>query len=563
VTVATARDVEAARAALRGSPRERDALGWAMELMRGRRGDASGRAAPARAGVGRRRRAAQRPVGTAPELRPDGSPVSALRPAALIVFGATGDLAGRRLLPALHNLVRDRALPEPFALVGVAHDDLSQDEFRAIAAGAVRRFGRRPPDERALTELLAGARYVQGALEDGATYERLAGTLTALDRDAGLALDHCHHLAVPPQLFSVVVEQLGRHGLARREGASVRVLVEKPFGTSLADARRLNRALSAVLSEDQLFRIDHFLGTQTVQNLLALRFANTLFEPTWNRHCVDHVEITAAEDLGIEGRGGYYDRVGAVRDVVQNHLLQLLCLVAMEPPVDFTSRQLCNEKVKVLSAIPAPSPASAVRGQYTSGRVGGRAVPGYREEPGVAADSRTETYAALRLTVDNWRWARVPFYLRTGKRLARTVTEIAVTLQDVPHMAFAREGSVGVRPNQLVLTIDPTEGVALVLAAKIPGALMRLRSVKLEMLHELTYGEPPPEPYERLILDALHGDHTLFTRRDEVEQQWRVVEPLLTAWESSDEPPVPYPAGSQGPPSTDALLAPGHAWRLI
>jgi glucose-6-phosphate 1-dehydrogenase len=500
---------------------------------------------------------------TAPGAQRQEPLAQALRPAALVVFGATGDLARRRILPALHNLIRGRALAEPFALVGVARDPLSQDAFRDIVTGAVRRFARRPPDEHALAELRASAHYVHGALDDDATYEQLGDALTALDRRAGQALDPCHHLAVPPELFSVVVSRLGAHGLARREGAAVRVVVEKPFGTSLADARRLNHELSAVLSENQLFRIDHFLGTQTVRNLLALRFANTLFEPTWNRHCVDHVEITAAEDLGLEGRGDYYDRMGAVRDVVQNHLLQLLCHVAMEAPVGFASDQVCSEKVRVLASIPAPSPHAAVRGQYTAGTVGGRAVPGYLEEAGVAPGSRTETFAALRLTVENWRWAGVPFYLRTGKRLARTVTEIAVTLQDVPHMAFARQGAIGVRPNQLILTIDPAEGVALILAAKIPGALMRLRSVKLDVLYELAFGEPPPEPYERLILGALHGDPMLFTRRDEVEQQWRIVEPLLTAWESSNEPPVAYPAGSQGPPTTDALLALGVTRRPI
>jgi glucose-6-phosphate 1-dehydrogenase len=486
------------------------------------------------------------PVSAAPLAR-------TLGPAALAIFGATGDLARRKLLPAVYDLLHDGALPEDFALVGVAREELGDDEFRDLAARAVRRFARRAPDADVLGELLARTRYIGGSLDADGPYRALAATLTDVEREAGRPLDRCFHLAIPPTLFGVVIARLGEHGLARREDGAVRVIVEKPFGTSLADAQRLNREALAVLSERQILRIDHFLGTETVQNLLALRFANTLLEPVWNRNHVDRVEITAAETLGIEGRAAYYDATGAVRDLVQNHLLQVLCHVAMEPPSLFSANHLCNEKVKVLDAVAPASPDTAVRGQYV----------GYRDEPGVARDSRTETYAALRLGVDNWRWAGVPFYLRTGKRLVRSMTEIAVTLKPVPHLGFAAEGSVGVRPNVLILTITPGEGLSLLLAAKIPGNRMRLRPVKLELPYELAFGTPPPEPYETLILDALRGDGMLFTRSDEVEAQWRIVDPLLEAWSSADAPPAPYAPGTQGPPEADAIVLPGHAWRAI
>jgi glucose-6-phosphate 1-dehydrogenase len=322
-----------------------------------------------------------------------------------------------------------------------------------------------------------------------------------------------------------------------------------------------------VFDEEQVFRIDHYLGKETVQNLMAFRFANGMFEPLWNRNYIDSVQITAAEDIGIGGRASYYEHAGALRDLIQNHMLQLLCHVAMEAPVRFTAEEVRNEKVKVLRAIPEPEPErvaeQAVRAQYSRGHAGGEDVPGYTEEEGVAADSRTETYAGLRLEVDNWRWAGVPFYVRTGKRLARKVTEIAVTLKPVPHLAFSQDGSLGVRPNQLILTVQPNEGVSLQLGAKIPGTRMVIRPVNMEFLYGTAFMSQSPEAYERLITDAMRGDATLFTRNDEVEAQWRICDPILQAWAASEEPLPSYEAGSQGPEEGDALLRGGDHWRAI
>jgi glucose-6-phosphate 1-dehydrogenase len=345
------------------------------------------------------------------------------------------------------------------------------------------------------------------------------------------------------------------------------VIIEKPFGTTLAEARDLNAQVLSVFEERQVFRIDHYLGKETVQNLLALRFANGLFEPIWNRNYIDNVQITAAEDIGIGTRAGYYDTAGALRDLIQNHMLQLLTLLAMEPPIDFSADPVRDEKVKVLRAIRAPTaeevPEMAVRAQYGPGVVAGEQVPGYVEEEGVPDDSSTETFAALRLFIDNWRWAGVPFYVRTGKRLARKVTEIAITLNPVPHLAFRQDGSVGVRPNQLVLGIQPNEGVSLSLVAKIPGTRMAVRPVQMEFLYGTSFMSQSPEAYERLVLDAMRGDATLFTRNDEVEAQWRVCDPIVGAWGQMPGPLPQYPAGTQGPPEADELLLSGDHWRAI
>jgi glucose-6-phosphate 1-dehydrogenase len=488
-------------------------------------------------------------------------------PTNLVIFGATGDLAKRKLLPAVYNLAHEGALPGRFNLIGVSRGELSHDEYREIAAESIRAFSRTRPDEDVLSGLLDELRYVSGSFADAATYETLTAALAELDEAAGEPMSRAFYLSTAPEFFAVIVGALGTAGLAQSDLVDVRAIIEKPFGTSLAEARELNAQVLAVFAERQIFRIDHYLGKETVQNMLAFRFANGMFEPLWNRNYIAHVQITAAEDIGIGSRAGYYDHAGALRDLVENHMMQLLTLLCMEPPVSFAADPVRDEKVKVLHAIRTPEPGEleqmSVRGQYGRGVSGGEPVIGYLEEDGVPRESHTETYAALRLEVDNWRWAGVPFYLRTGKRLARKVTEIAVTLRPVPHLAFEQAGSLGVRPNRLVMTIQPNEGVSLSLGAKIPGTRMLIRPVNMEFLYGTAFLSQSPEAYERLILDAMRGEATLFTRNDEVEAQWRICDPIVSAWSANSAPVPQYPAGSQGPPEADALLLDGHEWRAI
>jgi glucose-6-phosphate 1-dehydrogenase len=493
-------------------------------------------------------------------------------PTSLVIFGATGDLAKRKLLPALYNLAHEGALPERFHLVGVSRKEKEDADYRSECEQSIRRFSRRTPDEDVLCTLLDNVKYVPGTFDDESVYSELCTVLDDFEKEAGEPLNRAFYLSTAPSFFPVIVERLGSSKLAHHDGGEVRLIIEKPFGTTLQEARELNRRVLGIFDETQVYRIDHYLGKETVQNMLAFRFANGMFEPLWNRNYIDSVQITAAEDLGIGSRADYYDTAGALRDLIQNHMLQLLCHVAMEPPVNFTAEEVRNEKVKVLQAIPQPTaveiPEMSVRAQYTAGHAGGDDVPGYLQEEGVPEGSTTETYAALRLEVDNWRWAGVPFYLRTGKRLARKITEIAVTLKPVPHLAFSQDGSLGVQPNQLVLTLQPNEGVSLRLGAKIPGTRMSIRPVNMEFLYGTAFLSQSPEAYERLITDAMRGDATLFTRNDEVEAQWRICDPIVKAWESTDpqQPGVPvanYEAGSQGPKEAENLLRDGDCWRAI
>jgi glucose-6-phosphate 1-dehydrogenase len=490
-----------------------------------------------------------------------------VHPTTLVIFGGTGDLAHRKLLPAIYNLAHEGSLPERFNLIAVSRSDIAHDDYRGMMRDSIKQFSRRPPDEQVLDKLLESVRYVPGTFDADSVFARLGEELKQFDEEAGIVFNRVFYLSTAPQFFPLIVGKLGEHSLQRQEDAEVRVVIEKPFGTSLAEARELNREVLRVLREKQVFRIDHYLGKETVQNMLAFRFANGMFEPIWNRNFIDYVQITAAEDLGIGRRAGYYDHAGALRDLVQNHMLQLLTLLCMEPPVTFSADDVRDEKVKVLHAIPAPTaetvPHMTVRAQYTAGMAEGKEVPGYLDEEGVPPDSRTETYVALRLEVDNWRWAGVPIYVRTGKRLARKVTEIAVQLKPVPHLAFQAEGSVGVQPNLLIMTMQPNEGVSLSLGAKIPGTRMRIRPVNMEFLYGTAFLSQSPEAYERLIMDAMRGDATLFTRDDEVEAQWRICDPILQAWASEDGALPTYPAGSAGPGEANRLLDEGQRWRAI
>jgi len=516
-------------------------------------------------------------VSTAPPARPpeenenplvEGLERLPVHPTSLVIFGATGDLAHRKLLPALYNLAHEGALPERFDLIGVGRRDQEHEDLRDAVCASIERYSRRKPDRGVLAGLLDDVRYIQGSFDDDDVYAELGRTLAEFDQRASAPMDRVFYLSTAPEFFPLIAGKLGAAGLDQIETGEVRIVVEKPFGYDLASARALNAELLEVFDESQIFRIDHYLGKETVQNLMALRFANALFEPVWNRNFIDHVQITAAEDIGVGGRAGYYEGAGALRDLVQNHMLQLLALLAMEPPTAFDANRLRDEKLKVLEAIVPPSvedvAAMAVRAQYGPGVVGGARVPGYLEEPGVDADSRNATYAALRLHVSNWRWAGVPFYLRTGKRLARKLTEIAVILKPVPHVAFQSSGSVGIQANQIVFTLQPDEGVSVSIGAKIPGSRMRIRPVNMEFRYGTSFLSESPEAYERLILDAMRGDATLFTRNDEIEALWGIIDPILEAWrEDTTSTIAQYESGSAGPQAAAALAGEARIWRRL
>ena len=480
-------------------------------------------------------------------------------PCALVIFGASGDLTRRKLFPALYSLAARRLLPERFGIVGVARTEQTTKQWIADMKKAVAEHGRDEVQAEVWKELAAGMRYVATDFADDEGEDQVVAALRDLDEERGTGGNRVYYLAVPPAAFETIVTELGER---RSSEGWTRLIVEKPFGQDRDSARRLNAALLRHFTEAELFRIDHYLGKETVQNMMALRFANGIFEPIWNRQFIDHVQITVAESIGIEGRAAFYEEAGAVRDIFQNHLLQLVALTAMEPPIDFTADSVRNEKVKVLRSLHTPGPKSVVRGQYGRGFVEGEEVPGYREEEGVASDSATDTYVAAKLYVDNWRWADTPFYVRAGKRLARRETTIAIQFQRAPHPPFAEIAGDGLRPNVLLIHVQPDEGVSLAIGAKVPGAGMSIRTVHMDFLYGGAFRTGLPEAYERLILDAMLGDATLFTRADEVEEQWALVDSVIAAWKR-DRPSFPnYEAGTWGPRTADELLhRDGRSWR--
>jgi glucose-6-phosphate 1-dehydrogenase len=480
-------------------------------------------------------------------------------PCAMVIFGASGDLTRRKLFPALYSLAYRRLLPERFGVVGVARSEETNEEFVERMRAAVQEFARDEFDDDVWETLASGMRYVATDFADPRGQDRVVEVLNELDEARGTAGNRMYYLAVPPVAIGTLIEQIGKR---RSTEGWTRVIIEKPFGYDLESARELNGKLVEYFTENEIFRIDHYLGKETVQNMLALRFANGIFEPIWNRQFIDHIQITVAETIGIEGRADFYEKAGAIRDVFQNHMLQLVALTAMEPPIDFNADSVRNEKVKVLRAMHTPGPKSVVRGQYGPGFVEGKEVPGYREEPGVAPDSVTETYVAAKLYVDNWRWADTPFYVRAGKRLARRETTIAIQVQRAPHPPFEVVAGDGLRPNVLIVHIQPDEGVSLAIGAKVPGQGMHIRTVHMDFLYGGAFRTGLPEAYERLILDAMLGDATLFTRTDEVEEQWALVDAIVAAWRR-DRPNFPnYAAGTWGPLAADELLArDGRAWR--
>ncbi len=486
-------------------------------------------------------------------------------PSSLVIFGVTGDLARKKLMPAVYDLANRGLLPPSFALVGFARRQWEDEDFAVLVKEAVMAHCRTPFVESVWEQLAEGVRFVGGEFDNDASFEELKETLDELDVQRGTRGNHAFYLSIPPKAFELVCRQLSVHGLAQANGdAWRRVVIEKPFGHDLGSARALNEIVESVFPTDSVFRIDHYLGKETVQNILALRFANQFFEPLWNSNYVDHVQITMAEDIGTGGRAGYYDGVGAARDVIQNHLLQLLALTAMEEPISFNAVDLRAEKEKVLAAVKLPDDLSkhSARGQFAGGWQGGEKVLGYLEEEGIPVDSTTETFAAIRLDINTRRWSGVPFYLRTGKRLGRRVTEIAVVFKRAPNLLFTDNKKDDFGQNAVVIRVQPDEGVTIRFGSKVPGTQMEVRDVTMDFGYGHAFTESSPEAYERLILDVLLGEPPLFPRHQEVELSWKILDPFEDFWAAEGTRPEAYAPGSWGPASADELLArDGRTWR--
>ena len=487
-------------------------------------------------------------------------------PCVIVIFGASGDLTKRKLVPALFKLSQEKLIPSEFAIVGISRSAMSHEDFRGRMREAITKFaGVENLDEEKWKAFEQGIYYVPGDLSNPETYQQLDEVLTKIDAERGTLGNRVFYLSTAPEHYSEAIKQLGAAGMARPEtGAGkprpfVRVIIEKPFGTDLDSAISLNEEVAAVFDEDQVYRIDHYLGKETVQNLLVFRFANGIFEPIWNRQYIDHVQITSAETLGVEGRGAYYETAGVLRDMLQNHVFQVLSLVAMEPPASLGANAVRDEKIKAMQAV-RPFPIDrlhefAVRGQYGPGIINGEKVVGYRNEPGVSPESNTETYAALKLYFDNWRWAGVPFYLRSAKRMPKRVTEIVITFKQAPHLLFGDLGGENpLEPNIIVIRIQPDEGITLRFGAKIPGQLTRIQWVNMDFHYGSSFGKASPEAYERLLLDCILGDSTLYARRDMTERGWEIVMPLLQAWSHSKKDLHFYDAGQWGSSRLDRLI---------
>ena len=492
-------------------------------------------------------------------------------PCNVVFFGATGDLMQRMLLPAMWNLRLDDILPANYGIVGFSRSDDDNEKFRDAMHASIDEFSRSGPAKEPLwSDFAKHLSYVSGTFDDTNGFHKLRQRLEKNDNELGTAGNRLFYLSTPPSVFAQIIDQLDKAGLGPRDNAKgwTRIIIEKPFGTDLDSARALQVEVSKVFDEKQVYRIDHYLGKEPVQDIMALRFANVIFEPLWNRRYIDSVQITAAETVGVELRGGYYDNAGALRDMIQNHVVNLLALVAMEPPVSAAADAIRDEKYKVLCALRpferGRLTLDAARGQYDAGSIAGKPVPGYREEPNVRPDSSTETYAAVKLLIDNWRWADVPFYLRSGKRLAHKISEIAIRFKPIPHRLFGDVGDA-LENNTLVMKIQPEEGVSLRFNAKVPGPKMHIRPVSMDFNYGTSFGVVSAPAYERLIGDAMRGDATLFTRWDAVERAWEQVMPLLDRWlDTADDSFPNYSAGSQGPPSADRMLAmDGREWRKI